>query len=1443
MAEIRRTFSAGRMNKDIDERLLHPGEYRDALNVGVGHSEASDIGSIENLLGNERIGTGGIEGEIVQGVGRALAEFTLTNATTVGIKRYDLEEKIYWFTAADEGSFIFEYDSIAGTVAVVLADVSGILNFSADNLIIGINILGGQLFWTDGITEPKKIDIARFKAGSTAGQTLAAGVNLPAHTQVYGRAFIESDITVIKKNPLSAPTVTVSETLRPDGGTFNVSTRFDFSSSEVGDSVTLGLSTTGHAYLEGDTIRLTVIHEGETVVVTGSITRVAGLQIDMTINTLGDIDGTGSLLYSVDIVGNDVIFELKFPRFAYRWKYIDGEYSTYSPFSEAAFITGQFSYNSELGYNLAMTNNIRRVVIDSFDTPTDDVVEIDILYKESNANPVYTVETIPVATASIEITNDQIHAILPEIQLLRPYDNVPKTAFGQEIIANRLVYGNYTHNYDVEVTPEFESNLLNREATNQSIKTGRLYQFGVVYQDEYGRQTPVLSNTTATHSVDVSTSDEATQFAVKLNSPAPSWATDYKMYIKETATEYYNLALDRYYTSEDGFVWCSFPSSEFNKISIDSYLILKKQHAASGAVKDAGARYKVLDISTEAPDFLTDIEESVAKIGYDSDIGTDVDSSDNHIVEEQAPTSGGKFFTWNVNPDSSYYSSIKTGNYLVFSVAGSSNTARYEIAGVTTKATEGGSTGGNLVAGKLTIEIVDSFTDDITFFTPNTGSESIEIIQETRKTSPEFIGRFFVKLERNGVFDLNVIDTSTDTTADEFASIATSDVYDRVQPGHAGSDATGFFYDFREEVRWRVNRGSKQEEFTRPKGAGISVGSNKVDISFAGTEPNGFKNPLWSNEFGNYLGRVGTYIRFVTGGTVYRIMSVEHVAGPNLQSSTTRNAGTFGSASNPTDGYFSINRPGSPSTSFKRWSITLDKPIDDSPIAAGAEVVNQNIHGVSTVLAKPIEILENLTETLRGREGVTPYVADPAIFETEPTGDDALDIYYETQETFPISEHGNLQNLKWYNCFSFENGVESDRIRDDFNGVRLDKGARVSATIADPFMEESRPNGFIWSGIFNSITGINNTNQFILAEGIQKELQPMFGSIQRLHARDTNLIAFCEDKVVRILADKDALFNADGSTNVTASNNVLGQTVPFTGEYGISKNPESFATYGSRMYFTDKNRGVILRLSQDGLTEISSKGMSDYFRDLFQVSTGNIRTSYDDYHDTLNVTINNSTVSYHEESGGWTSRKSFVPELGLSLNNRYYTWYNGELWQHNSRAVPRNNFYGVQYNSSIVFIFNDEPGTVKKFLTLNYEGTQPKTLASYDLEDNVVQLNTIDGGWFSPAMITDLDVGDAKAFIKKEGKWFTNIGVLGGPEAMIAVEQAMDEAELTPGAEGSEEAMESIEEFLEEIEENLDEGTEDSLESIGPVEEVEELEDPDTGETEAQETSITINLV
>lgn len=52
---IKSLFTSGKMNKDLDERLVPKGEYRDAKNVKVANSTGSDVGSIENALSNEKL--------------------------------------------------------------------------------------------------------------------------------------------------------------------------------------------------------------------------------------------------------------------------------------------------------------------------------------------------------------------------------------------------------------------------------------------------------------------------------------------------------------------------------------------------------------------------------------------------------------------------------------------------------------------------------------------------------------------------------------------------------------------------------------------------------------------------------------------------------------------------------------------------------------------------------------------------------------------------------------------------------------------------------------------------------------------------------------------------------------------------------------------------------------------------------------------------------------------------------------------------------------------------------------------------------------------------------------------------------------------------------------------------------------------------------------------
>ena len=217
------------------------------------------------------------------------------------------------------------------------------------------------------------------------------------------------------------------------------------------------------------------------------------------------------------------------------------------------------------------------------------------------------------------------------------------------------------------------------------------------------------------------------------------------------------------------------------------------------------------------------------------------------------------------------------------------------------------------------------------------------------------------------------------------------------------------------------------------------------------------------------------------------------------------------------------------------------------------------------------------------------------------------------------------ESINWF--------IEESRIRGGYNNTQVDLGVRAFL-VEDDNLQQRRKSSLIYSGIYNSRTGINNTNQFSVAEDITKTLDPVNGSIQKLFAENTNMTIFQESKVSSVLVDKDAIYTAEGSPIQTTSNVVLGQVQPYLGEYGISTNPESFAVYGFQKYFTDKDRGVVLRLSRDGITEISNYGMIDYFRDnlsalndlsLWTVTTGPATES--DPHDNTLINVNGADLN------------------------------------------------------------------------------------------------------------------------------------------------------------------------------------------------------------------------
>jgi len=136
-------------------------------------------------------------------------------------------------------------------------------------------------------------------------------------------------------------------------------------------------------------------------------------------------------------------------RFAYRWKYDDNQYSTFSPFSKIAFIPDTFEYNSLDAYNSGMSNNLRLLVIKNLDEKPANVKSVDILMKESNNNTIYILDTIKNNDTFYNVISENIRSVVDSNQILRPYDNVPKIAKAQEISSNRIIYANYRQGYNM----------------------------------------------------------------------------------------------------------------------------------------------------------------------------------------------------------------------------------------------------------------------------------------------------------------------------------------------------------------------------------------------------------------------------------------------------------------------------------------------------------------------------------------------------------------------------------------------------------------------------------------------------------------------------------------------------------------------------------------------------------------------------------------------------------------------------------------------------------------------------------------------------------------------------------------------------------------------------------------------------------------------------------
>ena len=635
MAEVKNAFIKSKMNKDLDDRLLPNGEYRDALNVQVSKSESSDVGALENVLGNSVAknfsaplflttlsgGTGysvsvnvpttgaPVDGEnavinitevsggeitnynfVSVGKGYSIGDIiTVTtggnNATLtvtqviddikcIGFFVDEFNNNIYsFFTDNTDNSsestitynnsannFIFKYNTITGDTRALVR--GAFLNFSTTSPIIGVNLLEELLFFTDSRNQPRKINV---KLANPNANTFAPTYYVS-----------EDQISVAKYNPYECirvvkpseqtGAVVLATTLTASSNTnilaVNSITGIQIGNGVIGTGVKTGTIVES---INGNDITVSKIQDLASLATVSFV----GLETSMyDVSTALLPNGTANPYYDASFGGDPDFLEDKFIRFSYRFQFDDGENSIFAPFTQPCFIPKQDGYfigddekqafsSTVVGF---MENKVTKILLQiplpanatdlAGNTSSFKITAIDILYKESDGLAVQVAETIQVDDAFSTTTganniyeytyeSTKPFKTLPSKELIRVYDKIPVRAFSQEVISNRVVYGNFqdkhtppaTLDYQVAVSDKYVksspfSNKTIVEYPNSTVKQNRNYQVGIVLSDKFGRQSSTIlsNNTSALTASGFGASTVFSPYQTTSDTPPADWA-------------------------------------------------------------------------------------------------------------------------------------------------------------------------------------------------------------------------------------------------------------------------------------------------------------------------------------------------------------------------------------------------------------------------------------------------------------------------------------------------------------------------------------------------------------------------------------------------------------------------------------------------------------------------------------------------------------------------------------------------------------------------------------------------------------------------------------------------------------------------------------------------------------------------------------------------------
>ena len=511
MPEIKNTFLGGKMNKDLDDRLLPEGEYRDAQNIEVLKPDGSNVGVIQNAAGN------------------TIAHTTLGLSLDVDVIGTYFDEKnkrIYWFVTDNNDlsstdwyindgltdprfHAIYYYDAnpASATFKTAKAIVTGrFLKFSKKYKITGVAMIDDLLFWTDNKNQPRRINVVK-AIGDTSFYNNELKISLAKYAPYTPVVFMtENDIA--GTSTMSNDTALNNDYIEEEFVRFSY--RYKFNDNEYSVLAPFTQIAFQHSYKTGSSYgtfnEAAEARAYQSTELDGMInhvnTAVLGIELP-SINPNGDFE-----IKEVEIIIKES--DSTVARIVETKTLTDADISS-------TFYT--YTYKSDTPQETLPEDQITRV----FDNVPTKAKALDIVgnrlvfgnYSQNITVPTldYTVSFGAKATQTFTGSSGTAAFTLTLKSPTRAGANIPPTNKNQFnvyindilVTSTDYIYNTTTGVITFTTAPAngaaITVTLVNHEYSDSSLKQRRTYQIGVVLADIFGRQSPVILPSTASNSI------------------------------------------------------------------------------------------------------------------------------------------------------------------------------------------------------------------------------------------------------------------------------------------------------------------------------------------------------------------------------------------------------------------------------------------------------------------------------------------------------------------------------------------------------------------------------------------------------------------------------------------------------------------------------------------------------------------------------------------------------------------------------------------------------------------------------------------------------------------------------------------------------------------------------------------------------------------------------